>query len=66
MKIFSIAGAEDPITGGAKGLKDSLGSLRKVGYKHITSKVYPRMKHEVLNEVENAVVYRDVLEFLLE
>ncbi|WP_339216324.1 alpha/beta fold hydrolase [Ornithinibacillus sp. FSL M8-0202] len=66
LKILSIVGAEDPITGGAKGLMDSLGSLRKVGYKHITSKVYPRMKHEVLNEVENAVVYRDVLEFLLE
>ncbi|MFS0671722.1 alpha/beta hydrolase [Ornithinibacillus sp. 179-J 7C1 HS] len=65
LKILSVVGAEDPVTGGESGLKDSLDSLRRVGYKHITSKVYPGMKHEVLNEVEREVVYWDVLGFLV-
>ncbi|WP_047985491.1 alpha/beta hydrolase [Ornithinibacillus californiensis] len=65
LAILSIVGAGDPITGGEKGLKDSFDSLRKEGYRNITSKVYSGMKHEVLNEVEKQIVYRDVLEFLI-
>ncbi|SHG37376.1 alpha/beta hydrolase [Ornithinibacillus halophilus] len=65
LPILSVVGEGDPITGGEKGLKDSFASLRKIGYQNITSIVYPGMKHEVLNEDDNELVYKDILEFLL-
>jgi len=40
-------------------------SLRKIGYKNITKIVYPKMKHEVLNEIGKEKVYEDVKNFLL-
>lgn len=65
LHILNITGAGDPITGGEKGLQDSIESLKKVGYDDITNIVYPNMKHEILNEDNNEVVYHDILEFLL-
>lgn len=64
LPILSISGEEDPITGGEKGLQDSIQSLRKIGYEHVDKIVYPGMKHEVLHEDEKEIVYKDVLEFL--
>ncbi|MUK90312.1 alpha/beta fold hydrolase [Ornithinibacillus sp. L9] len=64
LQILSVTGADDPITGGEKGLKESLDSLRKIGYQHISSIVYPGLKHEVLNEETNEIVYRDIVDFL--
>lgn len=66
MPILSITGEEDPITGGTKGLKDSIRSLEKIGYHDLTNIVYPGMKHEVLNEDDKEAVYQDIVEFLNE
>ncbi|WP_400203515.1 alpha/beta fold hydrolase [Candidatus Methanomassiliicoccus intestinalis] len=65
LKILSISGEEDPVTKGEEGLEDSMESLRKIGYKNITKIVYPKMKHEVLNEIGKEKVYEDVKNFLL-
>lgn len=65
LKILSISGIEDPVTGGEKGLTDTVRTLGKIGYCHIVSKVYRGMKHEVLNECEHMEVYRDVASFYL-
>lgn len=65
LPILNISGAGDPITGGEKGLRDSIQSLRKIGYSEINNIVYPNMNHEVLNEDDHEMVYKDVLEFFL-
>ena len=65
LPIISVTGADDPTVGGEKGLKDSIDSLKKVGYTNIESIVYEGMKHEVLNEDNREIVYQDILEFLL-
>lgn len=65
LPILSVTGEDDPVTGGSKGLQDSIDSLKKVGYKNISSIVYKGMKHEVLNEDDKEKVYNDILEFLL-
>lgn len=64
MLILSVTGEGDPVTGGPKGLADTVRTLERAGYKNITNKVYPGMKHEVLNEREFMMVYRDIAEFL--
>lgn len=63
LPILMISGEEDPITGGKKGLDDTIATLKNIGYKHIENIVYQGMKHEVLNETEHQMVYEDVLEF---
>lgn len=65
LEILSVSGEGDPITGGEIGLRDSILSLYKAGYRKIKSIVYDGMKHEVLNEDHNQVVYNDIVQFLL-
>ena len=52
------------ITGGEKGLTESLETLKKIGYHHITNLVYPEMKHEVIQEKNRLQVYQDIVAFI--
>lgn len=64
LPILMVSGELDPVTGGEKGLKDTISTLQKIGYTHIENKVYASMYHEVLNEKKHQVVYEDILLFL--
>ncbi len=64
MPILSIAGENDPVTKGFKGIEDSINTLKKIGYSDITSIIYENMLHEVLNETGKEKVYKDLLNFL--
>ena len=63
LPVFSISGVEDPVTGGAKGLEDTIRTLKRIGYQNVESKVYDGMKHEVINEEGKEQVYQDILAF---
>ncbi|MDO5755841.1 MAG: alpha/beta fold hydrolase [Tissierellia bacterium] len=63
-KVLFLAGEDDPITGGPTGINDSIGRLKKQGYLEIKSIVYPKMKHEILNERNRKEVYWDILNFI--
>ncbi|MDE7264442.1 MAG: alpha/beta hydrolase [Anaeroplasmataceae bacterium] len=62
--ILLLVGKDDPCPLGAKGLKHSANTLKKAGYKNVTTKVYENMRHEILNEDQHELVYNDVLQFL--
>ncbi|MDO5047222.1 MAG: alpha/beta hydrolase [Anaerococcus sp.] len=64
LRIYSLVGEDDIITKGDKGLAKSLSFLKNLGYKNITSKVYQNMRHEILNEDNNSLVYEDFLSYL--
>lgn len=64
LPILSATGEEDPVTGGKLGLKDTVNTLRRIGYHDITTNVYAGMKHEILNEEDRLVVYNDIATFL--
>lgn len=63
LKILLLSGEDDPCTGYEHGRKDSIKILRKAGFKNIESIEYPNMRHEILNEERNDLVYRDILRF---
>lgn len=63
LPVFSISGVEDPVTGGTRGLADTIQTLKKIGYQNVESKVYDGMKHEVINEEGKEQVYQDILAF---
>lgn len=65
LPIYFMAGEDDPCTGGEKGLEDSVSVLRKAGYRNIEKKIYPEMRHEILNEKGNEEVYEDVHKWIM-
>lgn len=67
LPILSVVGAEDgKITGGKKGLADTIATLNKIGYHNVKSVEMPGMKHEVLNEYQKEDVYDVLLQFFNE
>ena len=37
--------------------------MKQIGYSHVASKLYPGMRHELLNETRRAEVWDDILRF---
>ena len=62
--ILMLAGEDDPCRGGDKGFEDSIKTLRDAHYTNIKTKLYPGMRHEILNEENHKEVYNDILKFL--
>lgn len=64
LPIFFMAGADDPVIGSEKKWLAAQQFLRDVGYKNVTGKSYPKMRHEILNELGKEDVYADALAFI--
>lgn len=63
LKIFLIAGSADPVIQSKEKFNELKEFLSKIGYSNIKSKLYENMRHEILNETNNELVYEDVLNF---
>ena len=64
LPIFFMSGADDPVIGSEKKWLAAQQFLRDVGYKNVTGKSYPKMRHEILNELGKEEVYADALAFI--
>ena len=64
LPILFLGGSEDPCIGGGRKFVKELQFLKRVGYRHVTGKMYPGMRHEILNEVEKERVYQNILAYL--
>lgn len=64
LPIFFMAGADDPVIGSEEKWLAAQQFLRDVGYKNVTGKSYPKMRHEILNELGKEEVYADALVFI--
>lgn len=60
LPILLTAGEDDPVGTYGKGVKQVHNDLKQAGAKDVTLKLYPDMRHEILNETKNAVVYEDI------
>ena len=63
LPIHFIAGAKDPYITNASKFESAVQFLRDRGYRNVTAKLYEGMRHEVLNEKNKAIVYKDVVRF---
>ncbi len=66
LKILVIAGCDDPVIQNKNKFENLINFLRSLGYKNITSKLYPKKRHELLNEVDHESIYQDILDFFNE
>ncbi len=64
LSVLFLGGEDDPCIGGGRKFVKQLQFLKSVGYQHVTGKMYPGMRHEILNEVEKEKVYANILSYL--
>jgi alpha-beta hydrolase superfamily lysophospholipase len=64
LPIRFFSGADDPCAVNEKAFKEAQELLRKQGYKDVAGKMYPNLRHEILNEDEKDKVYEDILNFI--
>lgn len=63
LPILLIAGSEDPVIQSKKLFRELVEFLKETGYKNVYHKLYTGLRHELLNEKENMMIYKDVLRF---
>jgi len=64
LPIFFIAGADDPTILSKEAWIAAQDFLKNLGYTNISNQLYPKMRHEILNEIGKEKVYQDVLNWM--
>ena len=64
LPIYFIAGSDDPVISSVKAWYKAQTFLNDLGYTNISSDLYEKMSHEILNELENKVVYENILKWI--
>ncbi|NCB33518.1 MAG: alpha/beta hydrolase [Erysipelotrichia bacterium] len=64
LPIWIFAGDSDPCTGGTEGIRDSVNTLKNAGYHDVSSRQWPHMRHETMNEKNYMEVFKAILEWL--
>ena len=63
LPIFFIAGEDDPVIGSKDKFNDMVAFFKLLGYKNTSSNLYSGLRHELINEKENEIVYKDIIDF---
>ena len=66
LPILMIAGEDDPVIQSKEKFEQLEQFLKELGYSDIKSKLYPGMRHELLNERNKEQVYQEILVFINE
>lgn len=64
LPVLLTAGEDDPVGGYGKGVRQVAEKLRAAGHSDVTLKLYPAMRHEILNELEYETVWTDLLAWI--
>ena len=66
LPVLFVSGAEDPVGDYGKGVAKAKDMLAAAGVKDITFKLYPGLRHEILNEDEKEKVKEDIYAWVQE
>lgn len=64
LSLFFVSGEDDPVGGFGKGVKRVYNAYEKIGFSDITWKLYPKDRHEILNELDRQQVYEDIYHWI--
>lgn len=64
LPIFFISGATDPLSNYGERIHYLYKLMLKLGFTNVEMKLYDENHHEILNELDKAIVYKDVLDFI--
>lgn len=64
LPIFMVSGTDDPVGSYGKGVHKAYDSLKQVGMKNVSLKLYDDDRHEILNEADRAAVMQDICDWV--
>ncbi len=65
LPVLLVSGADDPLGDYGKGVQQVCDSLQDAEVYDLSLKLYPGMRHEILNEPERLTVYGDIAEWIM-
>lgn len=66
LPVLFMSGEEDPVGDYGKAVRDVADSFMKLGMKKVACRIYPGMRHEILNENGRERVEADILQWVKE
>ena len=60
MPVLFISGSDDPCMINVRHFAKAVRDMRHAGYTDVRGKLYPGMRHEILNETDRKQVYHDI------
>ena len=66
LPVHFIAGEEDPVGSYGEGVRKAYNDSAAAGMEHISIKLYPRGRHELLNEKNKYEVYEELYPWIME
>ena len=64
LPVLFISGMQDPVGAMGEGVLACIDAFKRAGIRHVTIRLYPEGRHEMLNEVNRTEVYADILSWL--
>ncbi len=64
LPILLVSGAEDPVGEQGKAVNQLYAKMEKLGFSQVEKKLYPGMRHEILNEMGKEEVYQDIYQWI--
>ena len=65
LPILFLSGGDDACMISKEKFEEAVTLLKDAGYQNVSSRIYPGLRHEILNEPKRQTVYEDAAEFLL-
>jgi len=59
-----VSGAEDPVGSWGRGVEKLAARMTDAGVSKLTLKLYPKMRHEILNELSKETVWSDLFAWM--
>ena len=64
LPIYIVAGKDDPVGNYGKGVEHVYNVYKRTGIKDISIRLFENDRHEILNETDRLMVYKDILTWL--
>lgn len=66
LPVFFLSGADDPVGDYGRSVELVYQSYKEIGMENVQMKLYPKDRHEILNEVDKEDVYGDIYRWILQ
>lgn len=65
LPVLFVSGKEDPVGSYGKGVEKAAASFREAGMIHVSFRLYPLCRHELLNEINRREVFEDLSQWIV-
>ena len=66
LPVLFISGGDDPVGDFGAGVKKAADVFQRYGMLNVSVKLYPLCRHEILNELNRAEIYQDIINWIRE